>query len=105
MGKCFFNFVLQILKDRVGGSVNQVIKKKGPRCCFRAPLHFVRSAARPSQDIIVLMWTGFICLTQTLSHNYCMITQMEYSHTYPSTLWGEKMTCLGHFTSSHIDAR
>ena len=34
------------------------------RCCFRAPLHFVRSAARPSQDI-VSMSIAFISLTQT----------------------------------------
>ena len=32
------------------------------RCCFRALLHFVRSAARPSQDI-VSMSTAFISLT------------------------------------------
>ena len=34
------------------------------RCCFRALLHFVRSDARPSQDI-VSMSTAFISLTQT----------------------------------------
>ncbi len=33
-------------------------------CCFRALLHFVRSAARPSQDI-VSMSTAFMSLTQT----------------------------------------
>ena len=34
------------------------------RCCFRTLLHFVRSAARPSQDI-VSMSPAFISLTQT----------------------------------------
>ena len=34
------------------------------RCCFRALLRFVRSAARPFQDI-VSMSTAFISLTQT----------------------------------------
>ena len=34
------------------------------RCCFRALLHPVRSAARPSQDI-VSMSTAFISLMQT----------------------------------------
>ena len=33
------------------------------RCCFRELLHFVRSTARPSQDI-VSMSTAFMSLTQ-----------------------------------------
>ena len=39
------------------------------RCCFRALLHFVRSAARPFQDT-VSMSTAFIYLTQTTLYLY-----------------------------------
>ena len=47
-------------------SAAAVISLSSPvlRCCFRALLHFVRSAARPSQDI-VSMSTAFMSLTQT----------------------------------------
>ena len=47
-------------------SAAAVISLSSPvlRCCFRAPLHLVRSAARPSQDI-VSMPTIFISIAQT----------------------------------------
>ena len=47
-------------------SAAAVISLSSPvlRCCFRALLHFVRSAARPSQDM-VSMSKAFISLTQT----------------------------------------
>ena len=43
-------------------SAAAVISLASPVCCFRALLHFVQSAARPSQDI-VSMSTAFISIS------------------------------------------
>ena len=52
------------LRARLSGAAAISLSSPVLRCCFRTRLHFVRSAARPSQDI-VSMSTAFISLTQT----------------------------------------
>ena len=55
-----------VLRISRGGRVEAVVISSFPvlRCCFRALLHFVRPAARPSRDR-VSMSTAFISLMHT----------------------------------------
>ena len=52
------------LRARLSAAVAISFSSPVSRCCFRAHLHFVQSAAWPSQDI-VSMSTAFMFLTKT----------------------------------------
>ena len=52
------------LRARLSAAAVISLSSPVPRCCFRALLHFVRPATKPSQDT-VSMSTAFVYLTQT----------------------------------------
>ena len=71
---CEWQFLLQtshlcvvwFLRARLSAAAVNSLCSPVLRCCFRALLHFVRSAARPSQDIVSLSTAFIHFLTQNI---------------------------------------